>query len=164
MIIHIRKTVSAVFVALLLFSAVAVPAAAQSDESNAEPSTYETFVAMADLYNEQAASLDLGVAESLLAGQRVNAYISDGAAVESFSFALDDQMRIVDISPDPDSDATVRFETDRATVERIVESPNPADAFGTAVVNDDIRIEGESGNVVSQLVWSVANVLKGFLF
>jgi hypothetical protein len=157
----VTRGVSVALVALLVVSLVATPVAAQSDS---EMSTYDTFVEMADLYNERAASLDLGVAENLLEGKRVNAYVTEGDEVVSFSFALDNQMRIVDVSPDPDPDATVRLETDRAVVRSIIESDDPVGSFRTAVVNDDIRIEGERGHVVSQVVWSVANTLKSFLF
>jgi hypothetical protein len=158
------KSVRVAVVALVLLAAVAGPAAAQSDDPPAEASTYDTFVEMSELYNERAASLDLGVAERLLAGARVNAYVTDGDEVTAFSFALDDQMRIVDVRPEPDEEATVRVETDRATVQGIIDSENPAAAFRSAVANDDIRIEGERGHFVSQAVWTVANGLKGLLF
>jgi hypothetical protein len=158
------RSVRVAVAALLLLAAVAGPVAAQSDESSAEVSTYDAFVEMSDLYNERAASLDLGVAERLLAGARVNAYVTDGDEETAFSFTLDDQMRIVDVQPEPDEDATVRIETDRATVQRIIDSENPAAAFRSAVTSGDIRIDGERGHFVSQAVWTVANGLKGLLF
>jgi len=73
---------------------------------------------------------------------------------------------VVDLRESAHDDATLRMETDRATIASIADANSgdqAANRFADAVRAGDIVIKGEQGNPVAQITWGVLNVLKGFL-
>jgi hypothetical protein len=148
-----------VFAALLVLSIGAAPTSAADEKSLGDRSIYDAVGEVADRYNEYAGALDLGLIERFLSDERVNAYVSDGDGVESLSFAIDGEMRITELRPDPRSDATIRLETDRATIERIVESDTPVAEAREAFADGDVTVTGAKGDVVSQATWTVVNAV-----
>jgi hypothetical protein len=144
-------------VSVLLVSALAGGAVAQTDDGD---DLYESLEEMVPAYNANADAVNLGPVN--LAGT-TNIYIEDGSSEVVYSITMDDQNRITALDDSRDEDAVRKITTDRATLERIAASENPASAFRDAVANDDIVITGEDGQFVEGVKWAVVNFLKGFL-
>lgn len=155
-----RRTIGVVLVGLVVLSAGSVAGAAQSDRPVTEQSAFETLTSVAEAYNEEASGQHVGPVKYVLAGERVNVYVADGSGGERFSFVVTDRMRIYDLRAEHRRDATVRMETDRATVERIMRSDRPLAAFGRAYASGDIRISGTNEDAVAQVTWTVVEVVK----
>lgn len=152
-----------VLVVLGLLVGAAGPVAAQSDEPAWSDSLYDQFAGMVGEYNENVEPSDLGVASNLLAGKSVNIYVEGDGGTAVYSFTMDDGNRITDLSRERNPDAQLKMTTDRATVQRVSSSSNPAAAFQTAVESGDIVIGGEDGHLVEQVTWGVVNALRGVL-
>ncbi|PSP85647.1 hypothetical protein BRC83_02670 [Halobacteriales archaeon QS_1_68_17] len=136
----------------------AAPAVAQSDQPAWAADLYDRTEGMVEVYNGNVSKIDLGVAGDQLANERVNFRISDGDEEAVFSFRMDGNNRITQLSPGPRDDATLVMETDRETVEGIIEARNPAAAFRDAVLDDEITISGVGA--VNGVKWSAINVVS----
>lgn len=148
--------ISLVLIVVLLVSAAAGTAVAQSGDDGA---LYESLEEMVPVYNENADSVDLGPVN--LEGSS-NIYIEDGESVVTYSLTMDDQNRITELTDSSSEDAKRKITTDRATIEALTAASNPATAFRDAVANDDIVITGEDGQTVERIKWAVINAFKGF--
>ncbi|WP_277553433.1 hypothetical protein [Halobaculum limi] len=158
-----HRTLTLVVASLVLIAGAGAPVAAQSDRPDWSSEVFADLQTGFALYNDHSGDLDLGPLAGQLENKRVNLYISDGGETAVYSFRMTGEGKIVDLRESAHDDASLRMETDRSTMEGIAGSSNPANAFADAVVNDDIVIKGEQGNVVAQITWGVLNVLKGFL-
>ena len=146
-----------IVVVVLLVSAVAGSAVAQSDSGDGD--LYDSLEGVVPMYNENADSVDLGPIN--LAGTS-NLYIQDGESVITYSIVMDKQNRITALNDAPGEDAKRKITTDRATIEVLSSANNPAVAFRNAVAADDIVITGEDGQTVERIKWAVLNAFKGF--
>lgn len=154
----VTRMIFTVTVALLLTTALTGTAVAQTETSS--DSLYQDLENMVPTYNENIDDVDLGPVN--LAGAS-NIYIQDGDSVVTYSVTMDSQNHITDLSDSPDENAVRKITTDRATLERIVAADNPAAAFRDALVDDDIVITGENGQILEGLKWMVINALKPYL-
>ena len=96
-----------------------------------------------------------------LASEIVNLFVDTEEGTASFSFRTDAENRVVAFERGDRDDATLRMETDRATVDRITGAESPVAAFRQAVADDDIRVHGLGP--VNAAKWTVLNGVKGFL-
>jgi hypothetical protein len=144
-------------VSVVLVSALAGGAVAQTDDGD---DLYESLEEMVPVYNENADAVDLGPVT--LAGT-ANIYIEDGDSVVTYSVTMDDRNRITALDDSRSDDAVRKITTDRETLESIAAADNPAAAFRTAVVDDDIVISGEDGEFIEGIKWAVINAFKGIL-
>lgn len=128
--------------AVLLVNALAGGAVAQSDD---EGDLYTMVEDMIPTYNENVDAIDLGSVN--LAGT-TNISVEDGDEERLYSVTMNEQNRITNPDDSRSEDAVRKITTDRATIEGIAGANNPAAAFRTAVVNDDIVISGEEGQFV----------------
>jgi hypothetical protein len=152
---------SLALVLLVLVGGVGSVTAQNGSQTNPEwgVDLFESMESMVDDYNAHADSVDLGPVS--LAGA-TNVYVTDGDEQATYTIYMDSDHRITDLQQGTDPDAARKMTTSRATIDRIASADNPAAAFRSAVESDDIVINGESGEVVEQIKWTVINVLKGF--
>lgn len=158
-----RRAIVALLVVTLVSSAIAHPAMAQSDQPDWADDLYEDAQSMVGTYNEQVTEADLGRAAGQLKGERINLVITDQSSGETatFSFRMDEQLRITELDDAPREDATLRMTTDRQTVDRINSAEQPGQEFRDAVRNRDIEITGVS--MVNKVKWTVINSVGGAL-
>jgi uncharacterized Zn-binding protein involved in type VI secretion len=124
-------------------------------------SLYERLSSYTDDYNARVGSVDLGPVAGQLASESVNLFVDTEDGTASFSFRTDATNRIETFERGDRDDATLRMETDRATVDRIADAESPVAAFRQAVADGDIRIHGLGP--VNAVKWTILNGVKGFL-
>lgn len=96
-----------------------------------------------DLYRVEIWDLNLKQARNVIRNERVNVYVTGGASgTAAFSFRLDENARIRDLSQDRRADATVRVVVDRSAVERIKGEYTQTRAVRDAYLQNDIRVTG----------------------
>lgn len=160
-----HRTLALVAASLLVTAGAVGPVAAQSDPVRPAWSgeVFDTLQTGFALYNDNSDSLDLGPLAGQLENKRVNLYVRDGDETAVYSFRMTGAGKVVDLREASHPDASLRMETERATIERVATADNPARALADAIANDEVTIRGERGHVVAQVTWTVLNVLKGFL-
>jgi len=130
--------------------------------TSAEPpwaaSLYERLSSYVDAHNADVVDADLGAAAGQLQNETVNLYVSADGGEAAFSFRTDGKNRIEEFQRGSLEDATVRMETNRATVERLTDADAPVAAFRKAILEDDIRIRGIG--TVNELKWRVLDGIK----
>lgn len=137
-------------------------ALAQSDQPAWGDEMFEDFGGFVSAYNENVDASDLGIAAGQLKDERVNLIVTDSDGTEATaSFRMNGQLQIQDLEQGTRDDATLKMTTDRATIERILESNNPATTFQNALTGGDIRIDGLG--LVNSVKWTVINILASFL-
>lgn len=158
--IHITYTrVASVALALLLVFSSVGGVAAQSDNPEWGQELFEEVEGMQDKYNANADEVNLPVS---IAGT-MNVYVNDGDEQATYSFTMNADNEITSMQQGLDSDAPRKITTDRAVLQRIADSDNPAAAFRNAVMNDEIVISGEEGQTLEQIKWAVVNFLKDYI-
>ncbi|UIP00965.1 hypothetical protein Hbl1158_06305 [Halobaculum sp. CBA1158] len=161
-----NRSLALVVATLLVTSAAVAPVAAQSDRPSWSGEVFTQLEEGFGLYNDASGELDLGPLAGQIENKRVNLYVSDAGETAVYSFRITGDGAIVDLRESPHDDATLRMETDRATIEHIAAAESgdqAANRFTDAVRSDDIVPKGERGNVVAQITWGVLNALKGLL-
>jgi len=161
-----NRSLALAVASLLVVSVAVAPVAAQSDRPSWSGEVFTQLETGFGLYNEASGGLDLGPLAGQIENKRVNIYVSDGGETAVYSFRMTGDGTVVDLRESAHGDATLRMETDRATIATIADSnggDQAANRFADAVRSDDIVIRGERGNVVAQVTWGVLNVLKGLL-
>lgn len=151
---------------LLVVSVAVAPVAAQSDRPSWSGEVFTQLETGFDLYNDASGRLDLGPLAGQIENERVNLYVSDDGETAVHSFRMTGDGTVVDLRESAHEDATLRMETDRATIATIADANSgdqAANRLADAVRNDDSVVKGEQGNVVAQVTWGVPNVLKGLL-
>ena len=146
-----------VLAALVVTSGVAA-AQSGSDATDQPEWAEEAFAEYQDrvtAYNETITEVDLGIAGNQLAGERVNLVVTEDGSTATFSFRMDDQLRMTELEQGPRSDATLRMSTDRETFRRVLDADNPASAFRTAFSNGDIEFDGLG--TTNAVKWTVIN-------
>jgi hypothetical protein len=158
----IRTRWIAVLVALLVVSSgVAVAQDDGADQPEWADQAFEDYSGMVDVYNQQITSVDLGIAGDQLSGERVNFVVTDDdGETATFSFRMDNQLRMTELEQGPRSDATLRMSTDRETLERILDADNPAAAFRNAVTDGDVTFDGLG--TTNAVKWVVINNVANF--
>jgi hypothetical protein len=143
--------------------AVATPVAAQSDQPDWAVDMFDRMGPMVETYNENVDADDFGFLAGQLQGENVNLVVDDPAngTEASVSFALDNDLRMQELALGTRDDATIRMSTDKATMDRIIASNDPAGAFMNAVVDDDISISGIG--TLSGVKWAVVNIVADVL-
>jgi hypothetical protein len=156
---HKYYSMIVVLVALTVIGAGSLPAVAQSTQPGWADDLYQRTQGMVSTYNEQVTEDDLGFAAGQLTGERINLLITDETSGETatFSFRMDDQLRITQLAQGPREDATLRMTTTRATVDQIINAEQPAQVFRSAVRRGDITIRGVT--VVNQIKWTAINTV-----
>jgi hypothetical protein len=168
---HNRKIVGLLLALVVVSSGVAAPVAAQSDV-DWEDELLDLFETHADTFNEQIDDVDLGPAGDRLAGKTVKAVVTGEEETVVFTFTMDENNHITDLQAGDTGDADLKMTTSKATIERVLNADNPAQAFRDAYANDDIRIKtdyglGEavtSGRIVDWGFWTAADTFKGVFF
>ena len=147
-----------VFLAVLVIASGV--ATAQSDRPEWADEAYAEFGGMVAAYNESITGVDLGIAGDQLANERVNLVVTDADGdTATFSFRMDSQLRMTQLSQEARSDATLRMSADRQTFNETLTADNPAVAFRDAVAGGDIRFSGiGTGNAIK---WTVINSVAG---
>lgn len=152
-------------VVLATVGAVATPAAAQSDQPDWAVDMFDRMGPMVEKYNENVNPDNFGFLDGQLQGEKVNLVVDDPAnnTEASVSFKLDNDLKMQELSLGTREDATIRMNTDKATMDRIIESNNPSSEFENAMTNDEITISGIG--TLAALKWTVfsivGNVLRG---
>lgn len=96
-----------------------------------------------DLYRVQIWGLDLRQARSILQNERVNVYITGRSGkTGAFSFRLDEEAKIRDVSRELRFDATVRVIAERSAIRRISKEYTQTRAVRAAYLGGDIRVTG----------------------
>lgn len=135
---------------------------AQSDQPAWADEMFGNFEGFVSAYNENVDASDLGMAADQLKNERVNLIVTDSDGTQATaSFRMNGQLQIQELEQGTRDDATLKMTTDRATIERILESNNPATAFQNALADGDIRIGGIG--LVNSVKWAVINILASFL-
>jgi hypothetical protein len=135
---------------------------AQSDTASDQPAwadaAFAEYEGMVAVYNESITAVDLGVAGEQLSGERVNFVVTDGdGETATFSFRMDDQLRMTELQQGARSDATLKMSTDRTTLNEVVTADNPAVAFRNAVAGGDITFDGLG--TTNAVKWVVINTV-----
>ncbi len=134
------------------------PALAQSDQPAWADEMFGSFEGFVSTYNENVDASDLGIAADQLKNERVNLIVTDADGTQgTASFRMNAQLQIQELEQGTRDDATLKMTTDRATIDRILESNTPTTAFQNALMDGDIRIDGIG--VINSLKWAVINVL-----
>jgi hypothetical protein len=154
------RWIGVVLAILVVTSGVSTAQSAQSSQPDWADEAYGEFSGMVATYNESITQVDLGIAGDQLSNERVNLVVTgaDGETA-TFSFRMDDQLRMTELDQGPRSDATLRMSTDRETFNETLTADNPAATFRDAVADGDIRFSGiGTGNAVK---WTVINSVAG---
>jgi hypothetical protein len=159
----VPRSLRVIVVVLIVSAGFSGVGFAQADDPAWSDALYEELAPMADAYNENVDTIDLGIAGDQLKERYTNLYVSGPGGTAVYSFYMDSNLRMSDLSDAPNPDARLRMSTDKATVERIADASNPAAAFRTAVKADAIVITGEDGHPIEKIKWAVLNFLKGLL-
>ncbi len=134
------------------------PALAQSDQPGWADEMFGDFEGFVSTYNENVDASDLGIAADQLKNERVNLIVTDGDGTQgTASFRMNAQLQIQELEQGTRDDATLQMTTDRATIDRILGSNNPTNAFQNALTDGDIRIDGIG--LINSVKWAVINVL-----
>lgn len=159
------RVLLSIAVVLATAGAVATPAAAQSDQPDWAVDMFDRMGPMVETYNENVDPDDFGWIAGLLQGEKVNLVVNDPAngTEASVSFALNDQLQMQELALGTRDDATIVMSTDKATMDRIIESNDPALKFQTAVNKGSIDISGVGsvGSVKWFVLAVVADILRG---
>lgn len=166
-----RKIIGLFLALVVLSSALAGPAAAQSD-AEWEAELLDLFEKHSETFNENIDDVDLGPAEKRLAGKTVQAVVTNEDERMVFTFTMDENNHITDLEAGGADDPDLRMVTSKATIERVLNAENPAQEFRDAYAGDDIRIKAgyglgtavTSGRVVEWGFWTAADTFKGFFF
>lgn len=150
----------AVAIVVASASMVVGPAVAQSDQPDWADELYSDLQPMVGVYNAEVDASDAGIAGDQLKGETVNLVVTAANGSQaSASFRMDSELKIRDLAQGTRDDATMKMTTDRATMERIIESETPASSFQNALQNGDITIDGLG--TVNAVKWVVINLLAG---
>lgn len=143
--------------------AVATPAAAQSDQPDWAVQMFEDMGPMVEKYNENVDVDDFGFVAGQLQNEKVNLVVNDPAngTDASMSFRLDGELRMQELELGTRDDATIRMNTDKVTMDRIIAANDPASRFISAVHNDNITISGIG--TVALVKWLVVNIIASVL-
>ncbi|MDR9430431.1 MAG: hypothetical protein RI568_06985 [Natronomonas sp.] len=155
----VMRVVLSIMLVVAAVGAVATPAAAQSDQPDWAVEMFEDMQPMVETYNENVNRDDFGFMATQLQDQDVNLVVDDPAngSEASVSFTLDDDLRMQEVELGPRDDATLRMDTDKATMDEIIASDSPEAEFRFAVVNDDITISGIG--TFAMIKWVVIDVV-----
>ena len=147
-----------VLLAFFVVTSGAAVAQSASDQPEWADEAFAEYEGMVAVYNESITEVDLGVAGSQLAGERVNLAVTDAnGSTATFSFRMDSELRMTELEQGARSDATLRMSTDRETFQQVLNADNPAVALRNAVMNDDITFDGlGTANAVK---WTVINTV-----
>jgi hypothetical protein len=134
------------------------PVVAQNESPDWGQDLYDEMGPMVDRYNENVDAGDAGLAGDQLKGETVNLVVADANGTDaSYSFEIDDQLRISDLDDATRDDATLRMSTDRGTMDSIVDAEDPSTRFQNAITSSDITIDG-LGNI-NAIKWAIINLL-----
>ncbi|MFC6787762.1 hypothetical protein ACFQFH_18460 [Halobaculum halobium] len=162
----VNRILALAVASLLVTSAAVAPVAAQSDRPSWSGEVFTQLETGFALYNDASGELDLGPLTSQVENKRINLYVSDAGETAVYSFRITGDGEILDLRESSHDGATLRMETDRATIAHIADADSGDQAlarFETAATNGDIVLKGEQGDVVAQVTWFVLNALKGLL-
>ncbi|WP_162562524.1 hypothetical protein [Salinigranum rubrum] len=161
MTLTVPRTI-AVLLAALMVASLATPVAAQEQPWDDE--LYERMVEMREPYNEQAASLDLGVADGMIANERITFEVTRGGETAHFWLETDGEKRITDMGRGEHENPTLVAKTDAATIRSVATSETPSAAMASAVESGDITFTGQSaGKWTATTVFNIALSVKSFL-
>ena len=155
---QLSRLLLALVVVTASLGVVAGSATAQSDQPQWAVETFDRMEDWVPTYNQQVSGEDFGVAASQLKNERVNLIVTDAnGETGTASFRTDSDLRIQEFSMGTRDDATIQMTTDRATINGILDSPSPANAFVNAIANGDVTISGLG--TVAQVKWVVINTI-----
>jgi hypothetical protein len=139
-------------------SVFAGPAVAQSDQPEWSVNLFDRTAEWVPVYNQNVNADNFGFAASQLKNERVNLVVTDAnGEAGTASFRTDGNLRIQEFAMGTRDDATVEMRTDRGTMNSILASSSPVNAFVNAILNEDITISGLGP--VAQAKWVVLNVV-----
>lgn len=161
MIFTVSRTIAVLFAALLVTS-LAAPVAAQEQPWDDE--LYERMLEMRDPYNAQAESVDLGVADGMIADERITFEVTKGSETAYFWLETNSDKQITDMGRGEHANPTLVAKTDAATLRGVAASETPSAAMASAVESGDITFTGQSAGkwtatTVFKLALSVKNLL-----
>ena len=137
------KTAFVLVCITLLLGVMVSPVAAQSSQPDWADDMYDEFDAVLPTYNANVG--DAGMHDRwVLADKSVNFEVTDtDGQTATFSFETDRDLRIHDLRQGARDDIDLTMKTDRATMESILDSSDPARAFNDAVRERTITMHGE---------------------
>ena len=155
------RIVLSVALVLAAAGAVATPAVAQSDQPDWAVQMFDDMGPMVETYNENVNASDLGPGANQLRNENVNLVVDDPAngTAASVSFRMDGDLRIQELELGTRDDATIRMSTDKATMDRIIASGNPVNAFNDALTPPNAEITISGIGMVNAVKWTVLNLL-----
>ncbi|MFB6130688.1 MAG: hypothetical protein ABEJ28_07710 [Salinigranum sp.] len=173
----VPRTVVLVVLATVVVSSAGLAVAQSNGGPSWEAQVYSQFSGQVSEFNKNVDNVDLGPAGKRLAGTSANVYVEGPDGTATFSFKMDENNHITDLSRDTVSEADLKITTSRATVEAIASSKNPAATFRSAYAKGDISIQadyglggaisGKHGGIVKGVTnwgfWKAAGIFKGFL-
>jgi len=152
-------------VVLATAGAVATPAAAQSDQPDWAVQMFEDMGPMVETYNENVDPDDFGFLAGQLQGEKVILVVDDPAngTEATVSFGMNDDLQMQELALGTRDDATIRMETDKATMDRIIAANDPVSELRTAIENDEVTVLGIGWWPAAKwtVVNTVADVLRG---
>lgn len=122
---------------------------------------YATVERLVARYNANVGGRGGGFLGDRLAGERVTLVVSDGDASTAVAFRIDGNGRIVDLRAGRHPNPTLVMRTDRATVERLADAPDPVAALQQAIRDDDIRLQGVG--LLNRVKWGAVDLASGLL-
>jgi hypothetical protein len=157
------RVVLSIMLVVAAVGAVATPAAAQSDQPDWAVEMFEDMQPMVETYNANVDPDDFEFMAGWLQDQNVNLVVDDPAngSEASVSFTMDDDLRMQEVELGSRDDATIRMDTDKATMDEIIASDAPEMEFRAAVHNDDITISGVGA--FATIKWAVVNIVADVL-
>ncbi len=136
---------------------VLVDSGTTSTEPSWTASLYDRLTTYAERHNEDVAGADLGTAASQLRGEVVDLYVTADEGEAEFSFRTTEAAEIRELERGTREDATLRMETDEATVDDLAGADDPVGAFQGAIVDGDVTITGIG--TLKNVKWEVIDVL-----
>jgi hypothetical protein len=148
--------------AVLLVASLGTPVAAQEQPWDDE--LYQQVSEMREPYNEEAPSVDFGLADGMLANERITFEVTRGSETAYFWMETDGEKRIADMGRGQHENPTLVAETDYGTLQSVASSETPTAALASAVESGDIRFTGQSaGKWTATTVFNLALDVKNIL-
>lgn len=127
---------------ILAAALVATAGTAQTDRPEWETDLFEKIERAADEYNTRGGfSESSSVERWLLRSARINLHVREGESTATYSFRIDERLRVTEFRRGGRDDSSFRVRTTRETVERIVAADNKDAAIHRGIRTGRIRVE-----------------------
>jgi hypothetical protein len=123
----------------------------RSEKYRVDTAVFGDIARMAEAYNSDIDTDDSDPLRDRFRGERVDLHVESSGDSRTVSFRIADNGQFTEMRAGSRSDATLRADTDRTTVQRVASADDGDSAFHQAVRDDEIRLEGIG--VANSLEW-----------